>query len=993
MTMQGFLSSFRFLRAILLSTVLLAGGSLLAQDGILDVHGTVKNDATRKNLEGAKVEVSQNGKVYDNFTTTANGKYAFNLPLGYTYILKFSKDDFVFKKIEINTKGIPPEDMAGGFKLNMDMTLFASIEGFDLKIMEKPLGKAAFDSIRNSVEFDYDYTSRMQKEIADEMKRLQKMEKEIEKSLKEFNDLLAKGDQAMTAKKYAEAVSKFEAAVKLIPDRKPAPEKLAEAQAALDAENAAKELEQRYTTLMAQARGDIGKKKFAEARDALNEAKQLKPDEREPKDLLATIEKELKELEKRAQYDGIIALADKEFGAKNYAVSIKKYEEAIDLYPAENYPRDQIKAARKILDDQLAAAAADEERNKRYNDAMAAGERNIKDVKYEAAINKFREAEAIKPDEKPPKDKIKEVEALIAKAAKADQDAQANAQKAERDEFEKAYRDVLKRADDKFKAKKLSEAREDYVSAKGMKPEESYPQSRIDRIDELLGEQDAQQRREREATDATALAEAEYKSIIDAADAKFDAGDYQGALLDYQGAQLVKPKDKYPATRISRINEILSKQANDDADRLAEERRRKEEDRLAKEEADRVARDSRMQDQDADRRRRQEEEEAERARLAEERQRKADEERRRMSAFANNADATSEDEAERYYREARKRDEMAKRDKISEVKQNNSLLISNSEADAIALRDRREEDRNEVSDNMVRIYRTGEMNRESRVDEKERLKEKHADELVTYEQRADNRRDFAMGHVEQRHGQQSMIAEKDALRDYNIAEVQLRHEEVRDNAAAFASRGDARRTDNTFEVERRNQQLAEMAGDGEIIRQDRVAGVDDDKLRYSVYEVDVRRAADERRSYGAESVDEKKEQLTLVSAGKEDLSIDNMMAVRYVKERDSDLQNDRAAEQRNRSYDKRRELFNKDTGTEKSVDDYQLPPGYENLEEGVQEKSYEEGNKMIIERTVRRGNKVDTYRKVISKTGIYYFKNGSSITEGLWKRETLYVQN
>jgi hypothetical protein len=48
---------------------------------------------------------------------------------------------------------------------------------------------------------------------------------------------------------------------------------------------------------------------------------------------------------------------------------------------------------------------------------------------------------------------------------------------------------------------------------------------------------------------------------------------------------------------------------------------------------------------------------------------------------------------------------------------------------------------------------------------------------------------------------------------------------------------------------------------------------------------------------------------------------------------------------------------------------------------------------MVIERTVRRGNKVDTYRKVISKAGIYYFKNGVSITEGLWKRETIDAQN
>ena len=87
------------------------------------------------------------------------------------------------------------------------------------------------------------------------------------------------------------------------------------------------------------------------------------------------------------------------------------------------------------------------------------------------------------------------------------------------------------------------------------------------------------------------------------------------------------------------------------------------------------------------------------------------------------------------------------------------------------------------------------------------------------------------------------------------------------------------------------------------------------------------------------------------------------------------------------------ELFEKDAGSNKKPDDYILPEGAEDLEEGVQERSYEQGNKMVIERTVKRGNKVDLYRKVISKTGIYYFKNEQAITETTWVRETLDVKD
>lgn len=972
---------------------LFLGGSVWGQDNILDVHGTVKNDATRKNMDQVTVSVRQDGKEFDNVTTTSNGKYGFNLPLGHQYIIEFTASNFVRKKIEINTKGIPPEDMAGGFKLNMDMTLFELVEGFNESIMEKPLGKAQFDPIRNAVEFDYDYTARKQKEIADEFKRLEKMAKEMEKLLKEFNELISNGDKAMSSKNYSEAVANFEKATQVIPNREPAPAKLAEAQAALDAENAARELEQRYAALIASAKKDIGNQKWNEAREAANEAKNLKPNEREPKDLLATIDKELEALEKRAQYDGLIAAADKEFNAKNYAISIDKYQEALNLFPAEKYPSDQIKAARKFIDDQLAAAAEEEERNKRYNDLIKAADGSVDRMEYDAAINKYKEALDVKPGEKYPQDRIKFVEDLIAKSKKAESDALAAAEKSERDALDKQYRDLVKQADDKFKKKALSEAREDYVAAQNLKPEEGYPQTRIDRIDELLAEEAQKATAERQANDDAARAEAEYQAIIKAADAKFDAGDLEGAKLDYEGAQLVKPNDKYPVTRIARINEMLAKKQSENDDRLAEERKRKEAERLAQEEADRLAREARLKDQEGERERRMREEEEERARLAEERQRKADEERRRLSEFANNSSSTSEDDAERYYREARLRDEMAKKERIEGIKAINSKATVDSQKDAQYRVQQFQEEQADVEGTMIRIFRDGDMRQEEAATQSERRKEKlasiEADRIKSAQRRIDNN----VEEVERQNEQLLALADNDAQRTSRIEEVTLVQQDYRENMAAYQSKGDAKRVDNEYDVKRQREQLRDMAGDGEFTRLDNVQLVEDQKMTYSSAEKDVRRASEERRQLQEYSVDTKKEQMSDVGEGKDLLVMDQMAEVDRRKSEDSNLRNDRDLEARNRSYDTRKELFDLDAGKAKSVDEYRLPPSAENLEEGVQEKSYEEGNKMIIERIVRRGNKVDTYRKVISKTGIYYFKNGSSITETLWKRETLNVTN
>ena len=72
------------------------------------------------------------------------------------------------------------------------------------------------------------------------------------------------------------------------------------------------------------------------------------------------------------------------------------------------------------------------------------------------------------------------------------------------------------------------------------------------------------------------------------------------------------------------------------------------------------------------------------------------------------------------------------------------------------------------------------------------------------------------------------------------------------------------------------------------------------------------------------------------------------------------------------------------------MDDYVLTEDSADLPEGVTENSYQlNARTVVIERTVRVGNKVDNFRKVISKTGTYYFRNNSSITELMWKAETL----
>jgi len=72
----------------------------------------------------------------------------------------------------------------------------------------------------------------------------------------------------------------------------------------------------------------------------------------------------------------------------------------------------------------------------------------------------------------------------------------------------------------------------------------------------------------------------------------------------------------------------------------------------------------------------------------------------------------------------------------------------------------------------------------------------------------------------------------------------------------------------------------------------------------------------------------------------------------------------------------------------RSEEDYNRSKLAQEYPPGVTEESYTEGNKVIIRRVVVVGNKADEFSKVIAKWGTFYFKNGQSISEVTWSKET-----
>ncbi len=182
-----------------------------------------------------------------------------------------------------------------------------------------------------------------------------------------YDSLVKIGDNAFKTKKYTNAKSAYNVALGVKADEQypkdqiAAIDKLLESQANAAADAARKaRIQAKYDSLIRIGDAEFKVKSYEAAKKAYNGALKLKPEEQYPKDQLAAIERAIKADENaklnalkykalQRKYDSIIKLADAAMQGKTYPAAIDLYNKASQVLPAEQYPKDQIAAIRKIL--------------------------------------------------------------------------------------------------------------------------------------------------------------------------------------------------------------------------------------------------------------------------------------------------------------------------------------------------------------------------------------------------------------------------------------------------------------------------------------------------------------------------------------------------------------------------------------------------------------------------------------------------------------------
>ena len=180
-------------------------------------------------------------------------------------------------------------------------------------------------------------------------------------------------------------------------------------------------------------------------------------------------------------------------------------------------------------------AAAQE---KAYTDAITKGNKLFAQKTYAEARISFQEAKKLKPTEPLPDEMIAKIDALIAE----------NERKlVEAGQKEALYASFIKEGETSFKNKDYSEARNSFVKASGLKPDEPIPVRRIQDIDKILSDialADAKNK----------AAELAYQEAIKLADQAFKLDQLDEAGNKYQLALTSKPNDQYANTQLDEIS-------------------------------------------------------------------------------------------------------------------------------------------------------------------------------------------------------------------------------------------------------------------------------------------------------------------------------------------------------------------------------------------------------------------------------------------------------
>jgi tetratricopeptide (TPR) repeat protein len=331
-----------------------------------------------------------------------------------------------------------------------------------------------------------------------------------------YDQLIAAADKLFNDGKFEQAKIEYQKALDMKPGEKYPSDKIKEINEILAARALALN---EYNKVIASADQFLIAGDLEKAKVDYTAASSMRPAEQYPKDKLAEITVLMTTAsEKNKEYDAAIKEADGLFNLQQYVEANLVYMKAANIKLKEQYPKDKMAEIDQII---LAQKALEAD----YNQYVSAGDRMLESKEYDKARERYNLAIAIKPDEEYPRDKLREIDAIVLSQELAVQDA---------------YNQFITDGDDLFKIKQYDQAKLKYQNAQKYKPDELYPAQKLGEIERLVSDLETLQ--------------VNYSKLIGEADVHFKAKEFQEAKTKYIQASALFPEESYPTSKIAEIN-------------------------------------------------------------------------------------------------------------------------------------------------------------------------------------------------------------------------------------------------------------------------------------------------------------------------------------------------------------------------------------------------------------------------------------------------------
>jgi DNA polymerase III alpha subunit (gram-positive type) len=135
----------------------------------------------KKSSKSSYLKIEKNSEIVDRIELGRKGNFKYKLALNNEYLLHFTNEGYVTKKIEVNTN-VPSGKESKSFQpLYFEVELFKSVPNSELGPFKYPVGKIVYNSSIEEFDYDVDYSRTIQNKLRKKEKAYKKARDKYEK--------------------------------------------------------------------------------------------------------------------------------------------------------------------------------------------------------------------------------------------------------------------------------------------------------------------------------------------------------------------------------------------------------------------------------------------------------------------------------------------------------------------------------------------------------------------------------------------------------------------------------------------------------------------------------------------------------------------------------------------------------------------------------------------------------------------------------------------